>query len=179
MSGGYIKLHRKICDNPIWQTKPFSQGQAWIDLLLLAEWQDRTVEDAGETIIIPRGSLLTSTRELAERWGWSKDKVSRFLKQLVCDTMCDTKRDTKRATAKTLITLVNYSDYQDGLLDDATQNETQNATQNETLPYRKEEVRRNKRKYKRARARENSFHNFEQRDTDLDAFIIQEQRKGG
>ena len=33
---GYIKLHRSLMDNPLWTEKPFSRGQAWVDLLMLA-----------------------------------------------------------------------------------------------------------------------------------------------
>lgn len=33
---GWIKLHRKLSDNPLWTCEPFTKGQAWVDLILLA-----------------------------------------------------------------------------------------------------------------------------------------------
>ena len=33
---GWIKLHRELLLHDLWKYKPFSKGQAWIDLLMLA-----------------------------------------------------------------------------------------------------------------------------------------------
>ena len=33
---GWIKTYRSILKHWIWEEKPFSKGQAWIDMLLLA-----------------------------------------------------------------------------------------------------------------------------------------------
>ena len=62
----------------------------------------------GKLILVKKGSKITSIRQLAERWGWSKMKVSRFLDVLESDNMLIQKRDSK----KTLITLIKYEDYQ-------------------------------------------------------------------
>jgi hypothetical protein len=35
-SNGWIKLHRKIVESPDWLSEPFTRGQAWVDLLLIA-----------------------------------------------------------------------------------------------------------------------------------------------
>lgn len=37
---GWIKIHRDILYHEIWSDKPFSKGQAWIDLILLANHSD-------------------------------------------------------------------------------------------------------------------------------------------
>lgn len=63
----------------------------------------------GAPVLVKKGSKITSIRQLADRWGWSKMKVSRFLDVLEGDGMLIQKRDSK----KTLITLINYGDYQD------------------------------------------------------------------
>ena len=37
---GWIKVSRTIQEHWVWDEKPFSKGQAWIDLLLLAKHSD-------------------------------------------------------------------------------------------------------------------------------------------
>ena len=37
---GWIKLHRSISDNDLWTSEPFSRGQAFVDLILLASHKD-------------------------------------------------------------------------------------------------------------------------------------------
>lgn len=38
---GWIKLHRKITDHWLWEDKPFARGQAMIDLLILAGYNNQ------------------------------------------------------------------------------------------------------------------------------------------
>ena len=108
MSKGYILLHRQIQDCWIWDDKPFTKGQAWIDLLLLANHSDKKIGFNGKPITIERGQYLTSIRVLAERWGWSNSRTLNFLKLLENDKMIE--RDSDRT--RTLLTIVNYSVYQ-------------------------------------------------------------------
>lgn len=76
---GYIKLYRQLMDNPLWLDKPFAKGQAWIDLLMLANWKDsKRVIDNGEKVL-HEGEIVVSQKWLADRWGWSRKKVSCFL----------------------------------------------------------------------------------------------------
>jgi hypothetical protein len=64
----------------------------------------------GDLVEISRGQYLTSVRRLADRWGWSKDKVSKFLALLERDGMLQRTVTKKR----TLLTIVNYGFYQGG-----------------------------------------------------------------
>lgn len=105
---GYISVHRCIFDNWIWKDKPFSKGQAWIDLLLLAARQDGTMFYKGEVVKYKKGQVCRSISWLAERWGWSRHKVSDFLDLLEKDSMLHQSRTVKR----TVITIENYSLYQ-------------------------------------------------------------------
>ena len=109
MAKGWISLHRQIWDNWVWKDKPFSKGQAWIDLLLMANYEDKKVLIGNQLITVKRGSLVTSVRKLCDRWGWSNTKVRAFLSLLEQDGMLIVKSDAK----KTTLTIVNYSDYQD------------------------------------------------------------------
>ena len=109
MQQGWLKIHRKILDNFLWEEKPFSRGQAWIDLLLMANHEDKKVMFGGKIVEIKRGQKITSIRNLCERWGWSNSKVKYFFQQLKCEKMLDYKSDTK----KTVYIIVNYNDYQE------------------------------------------------------------------
>ena len=104
---GWIPIYRKIQDNHLWEDKPFAKGQAWIDLLLLANHEDRKVVLGNEIIEVKCGSFISSIEKLRLRWGWSNTKVINFLKLLENDGMLIRKSDTK----KTVITIVNYGDY--------------------------------------------------------------------
>lgn len=109
MYQGWISLNRRILDHWLWGNKPFSPGQAWIDLLLLANHKDEKTLFNGKNITVKRGSRITSIRILADRWGWSRAKVTRFLDVLQNEKMIAKKSDTK----KTVITIANYGNYQD------------------------------------------------------------------
>lgn len=43
---GWIKIHRDILYHEIWSDKPFSKGQAWIDLILMANHSDNWMESS-------------------------------------------------------------------------------------------------------------------------------------
>ena len=124
MEAGWIKLHRKLLDCWIWQEKPFDKGRAWVDLLLLAMHKDKKKMIENELMIIPRGSFMTSIIKLSERWGWSRNKVSRFLSVLESEQMLN----TKRTPLGTLVTIVKYEDYQVGVATDEAPYETPNET---------------------------------------------------
>lgn len=108
MANGYIYLQRKIQDCWIWQNESFSRGQAWIDLLLLAEWKDRKKRIGNELVTIKRGSFHLSILILADRWKWSRNRVRRFLEILEEDNMIT----TERTPYGTTVTIVKYEDYQ-------------------------------------------------------------------
>lgn len=105
---GWVKLHRSIQDNWVWNDKPFTKGQAFIDLLLLANHSDKKVPLGNELINVEQGSFITSELKLMERWGWSKTKVRAFLKLLENDSMIVKKTDRK----KTTIFIVNWGNFQ-------------------------------------------------------------------
>lgn len=105
---GYIKLYREIQEHWTWQDKPFSKGQAWIDLLMMANHDSNKVILGNEIIHVERGCLVTSEVKLAERWGWSRCKVRAFLDLLKQDEMIVKKSDSK----KTCLKIVNYSVWQ-------------------------------------------------------------------
>lgn len=92
---GWIKLHRKITDHWLWEDKPFARGQAMIDLLILAGYNNQSKYVDGNLETVGRGSVVTSIRRLCDRWGWSNSKVVKFLKILENDSIIHVKSDTK------------------------------------------------------------------------------------
>ena len=105
---GWIRLWRQLLENPLWVEKPFSRGQAWVDLLMLANHKENTVILGNLTVVIKRGQLHTSELNLAKRWGWSRKKVRAYLTLLKRLKMA-----TTQGTAKgTTITIENYEIYQ-------------------------------------------------------------------
>ena len=107
---GFIKLDRALFENPLWTAEPFTKAQAWVDLIQLANFADKTKYYRGSFHEIKRGQIVTSQRTLAERWKWSKAKVATFIRTLE-DAAMVTTDNTNRWT---VLTIVNYAKYQDG-----------------------------------------------------------------
>lgn len=128
MSNGWIKLHRKILDCFIWQDKPYDKARAWIDLLLLAMHSDKKMLIDDDVVIVRRGEFMTSIVKLADRWGWSRNKVMRYLDMLECEQMLNTKRTPKG----TLVSIIKYDVYQIVDMSNETPYETTNGTTGET-----------------------------------------------
>lgn len=119
---GWIKLSRQIQDHWLWKDEPFSKGQAWIDLLMLANWEDRKTAYKGKVITCKRGDVNLSITALAKRWNWSRDKTRDFLKLLESDGMVTTKTTTHRTT----VTIEKYAFFQDLVTTKPTTNSSTN-----------------------------------------------------
>lgn len=139
---GWIKIHRKIVDNPIWTSEKFTDGQAWVDLLLIANHNKGIIKVRGIRIKIPPGSLGWSEKKLAERWGWSRGKVRRFLNYLCSENMIKIEQQKKNVTS--IISIINYSQYQDNNTTNDTTDGQQTIQQTDTNKNNKEENKNNK-----------------------------------
>lgn len=107
---GYIKLHRQIQDCWIWNDgEKFDKAHAFIDLLISANHADKKIAVNGKPQIITRGQFLTSELKLAQKWGWDRKTVHKFLNVLKSDEMVT----LEQSHVGTTITIVNYSVYQD------------------------------------------------------------------
>lgn len=105
---GWIKLHRRIQNNSIWNSKPFSRGQAWIDLILMANIKPAKLSIGNEIIHLDIGQFHTSEVVLSNKWGWGRKKVNLFLYLLESEKMITAVRTSKGTT----ITVENYTCYQ-------------------------------------------------------------------
>lgn len=126
MDKGWIKIHRSILDNAIWaSSEPFSIRDAWIDLLLSVNFEDKEIlTKHGKVIKIPRGSMFTSIQHLADRWHWSVNKVRRRTEMLKNMGMIE----IFGTPDGTLLTVVKYRDFQDGRRTDGTPDGTSDGT---------------------------------------------------
>lgn len=109
MGYGWVSIHRQIQENWLWKDKPFSYGQAWVDLIMMANHNDNKFLLGRELVEVKAGSFITSELKLMERWGWGKTRVRTFLELLQKDNMIVKKVNRKRTT----ICIVNYSVFQD------------------------------------------------------------------
>ena len=105
---GWIKLSRGIRDNFLWNFDSPKYALAWIDIIMMANWEDKTIMFDGKSKTLERGSFITSTVKLAERWNMSRRTVKNFLDTLKNEGMI-TYQSTKRCTT---IFVTNYVAYQ-------------------------------------------------------------------
>ena len=108
MDLGFIILQRKITENWLWLSEPFSKAQAWVDLLLLANHSNGSFFIRGVKVEIKRGEVGKSEESLSQRWKWSRGKVRAFLKLL------ETEQQIKqhRSPIINTIQIINYDNYQ-------------------------------------------------------------------
>lgn len=98
---GWISLYRQILDSWIWKSnEPFDKRSAWIDLLLLVNHKDEEIDFDGKVIKVERGQKITSLEKLAERWKWSRHKVSNFLNRLEKERHVGTNKGQQKNTYK-------------------------------------------------------------------------------
>ena len=105
---GWVKIHRKIQDNPLWLEDKFSRGQAWIDLLLLTNHNKGYVVKRGIKVVIERGQCGWSELALSARWKWSRTKVKNFLKLLESEHQII----VEKSKVTQVVTVINYEKYQ-------------------------------------------------------------------
>jgi hypothetical protein len=106
---GWIKLHRQLLESDVWTCEPFSRGQAWVDLLLLANHKNSFFYKRGNKIDVKRGQLARSVVELSDRWKWSRSKVNKFLKDLEKEQQII----QQKTNVTQLVTLINYDEFQE------------------------------------------------------------------
>lgn len=118
---GFIKLPRHIIEDSHYFSEPFTRTQAWIDLIILANYQDTTALVRGVKIVVKRGQVCRSITELAKRWKWSRNRVMRFTEGLV-----DAERvHVQKSPIVNVYTIRNYEEYQgNGAANEATNRST-------------------------------------------------------
>ncbi|MEI3504171.1 MAG: hypothetical protein V8Q42_11155 [Anaerovoracaceae bacterium] len=160
MNNGYIKLYRKCLENEFFLEKPFDRWRAFEYLLISARYKPSRVILKGQVIELEAGQLIVSEKKLAEKWDWSRGKVRRFLSLLESLQMIQ----VNGTAYGTIVTIENYSRYQDGratseatydTTDSTSDSTTNRATDSTSIKKDKKDkkVKKDKNIYNSARAR--------------------------
>lgn len=116
---GFVAMSRKALDHPLLQDG--DRFRAWFWLVASAAWKPTRVKIKGQVIDLERGELSFSQRFLAEKWGWSKSRVDRFIADLRAEGMIETRTKIGASAGhnagqgQSIITICNYEKYQDPL----------------------------------------------------------------
>lgn len=104
---GWIKLHRKLLDNPL-VMKDSEHFQVWVYLLLKASHAEYPVFFGGEKINLLPGQLITGRKKIAADTGIDENKVFRILKALKTEQQIEQRVSNKNS----LISIVRWYEYQ-------------------------------------------------------------------
>lgn len=129
MAEDWLKLYRRLKDSDLWLAEPFTRGQAWLDLLMLAKWKAGYVRIRGIRVDLEPGQLAWSEVELAKRWQWGRKKVRRFLQELEHEGQ---QIEQQKNNVTTIIYIKNWDKYQAGATAERTADDTASDTANDT-----------------------------------------------
>lgn len=104
---GWIKISRNITEHWLWDDG--EKLKWWLDLLLMAQWEDKKVMYDSHLYTLQRGQMLASISFLTERWKRNRQTVIKFLKLLEEENMI-TRKVMDRQTP--ILTICNYDKYQ-------------------------------------------------------------------
>lgn len=104
---GWVKLHRKMLDNPIIM-KDAEHLAVWMYLLLNATHCEYPALFKGEKIMLQPGQLITGRKSIAGALDVNESKVRRILDSFENDQQID----RQRSNQNTLISLKNWEKYQ-------------------------------------------------------------------
>ena len=82
MSQGWIKVHRKLRDNPLFTAKKSQWLLVWMWLLMSVNHKSKRIIVGTGAIVIEAGSVLTSRDKIAKATGVNRSTVERCLKYL-------------------------------------------------------------------------------------------------
>jgi hypothetical protein len=104
---GYIKLHRKILENPI-VCKDCETFSIWVYLLLNATHEEIPALFKGNKIILKEGQLLTGIISISDKLHINRSKVQRTLKLFENDKQIEQQTSSQNR----LVTILNWNEYQ-------------------------------------------------------------------
>ena len=108
MLAGWAKFHRSLFDHWIYSFDQPDKALAWIYLFGNANHSSGEILIKGRVKKVGRGQLAMSQLTLQKKFGWSQNKLKRFLKLLKNERMIDYETDD----LTTLITICNYESFQ-------------------------------------------------------------------
>lgn len=104
---GWIKIHRKLLENPI-VSKDSDHLAIWIYLLLNATHKEIPAVFKGEKIILQPGQLITGRKSMSEKLKISESKIFRVINEYKSEQQIEQQTSNKNS----LITILNWNIYQ-------------------------------------------------------------------
>lgn len=105
--GGWIKINRSMIDHWIW--KDADALRLWLEMLIRANFEDKTRLFNGQLIHLKRGQLVFGRKVYADRLGMNENTIRKVLKLLISDGMIHQQTTNKYS----IITITCYDKYQD------------------------------------------------------------------
>ena len=104
---GWIKIDRSIVNHWLWSDAEYLKW--WLDLLVMAAYEERKVLHDSHIITLRKGEMIASVGQLQTRWKKNHQTILRFLKLLQDEKMI-TRRVVYRQTS--ILSICNYESYQ-------------------------------------------------------------------
>lgn len=126
---GWIKIHRKMLDNPI-ICKDSDYFAVWIYLLLNATHKEIPALFKKEKIVLQPGQLLTGRKAISKQLKISESKIYRIINDFKSEQQIEQQTSNKNS----LITILNWNRYQES----EQQNEQQMNNKRTTSEHKQE-----------------------------------------
>lgn len=107
MKNGWVKIHRKIWDNPL--SKKPKYLSVWLYLLCMANHQDNQFIFNNKKQICKKGQILTGRKQIAENTGICQGTIETILNYLETQHQIQQQKTNKFR----LISVLNYNQYQE------------------------------------------------------------------
>lgn len=107
MKNGFIKLYRKVLENPV-VCKDGDHLAVWIYLLLDATHSERYALFGGKKILLKPGETVTDRKTISRALNVSESKIQRILNLFKSEQQIEQQTSTRNR----LITVINWQDYQ-------------------------------------------------------------------
>lgn len=108
--GGYVKVYRKLLDNPL-VCKDADHLAVWLYLLLHATHREHAELFRGEKLLLKPGQLLTGRKAIAAKLKLNENKVQRILKTFEKEQQIEQQASNKNR----LITICKWQEYQSSI----------------------------------------------------------------
>ena len=105
---GWIKVHRKMLNSPIWQDSKLAH--VWMTCLLKATHKKNDALLGRKKITLKPGQFVTGRRKAAAEMGMSEKGYTSAMRSLVDFGML--KIETSQGQAGTVVSICNWSTYQ-------------------------------------------------------------------
>lgn len=127
MDSGYVKLYRKVLDNPRVRMKGWLS--VWVWLLCNANHKSTRITWQGKTIKLGPGQLTAGRHQIARELGLSPSQIREILACMVNDNQID----IRSSHVCSLVTITNWGQYQCEMTTKMTSGDNQNDNQNDNL----------------------------------------------